>query len=308
MKTRLLAPLAVAVIATAPLAGQGPASLADRIAHTDPAQFQQRASVHQGAGPMAYMGLFNSSTFQTNLNFLHRGVIPPGGGIGHHFHNASEEIFLIFNGEAEFTINGRTSRLRGPVGVPVVMGNSHAIYNPTNENLQWMNISVSALKGEAGAFDLDDPRVGVELDPIPVFMTMPLERERLRPVQNMHGGQGTVQYRRALQPTVFRTPWAYVDHMLVEPGASIGAHRHRAVTEFYYVMAGSGTVAISTGGGGGEGGWETAPIRMGDAIPIHLNESHSFENTGNQPLEFLVVGVARDMTKNLETSDVNGQR
>jgi len=39
---------------------------------------------------------------------------------------------------------------------------------------------------------------------------------------------------------------------------------------------------------------ETAPIHEGDAVPIQLNEAHSFQNTGNQPLEFLIVGVSRD--------------
>ena len=38
----------------------------------------------------------------------------------------------------------------------------------------------------------------------------------------MHGGKGTVQYRRALGPDVFSTAWAFVDHMVVPPGASVG--------------------------------------------------------------------------------------
>jgi mannose-6-phosphate isomerase-like protein (cupin superfamily) len=38
---------------------------------------------------------------------------------------------------------------------------------------------------------------------------------------------------------------------------------------------------------------ETAPITAGDAVPVHLNEAHSFANDGNGDLEFLIVGVAR---------------
>ena len=66
-----------------------------------------------------------------------------------------------------------------------------------------MNINVSAMKGTYDAFNLDDPRVDVPLDPIPTFMAMRLDRALLRPVAGMNGGKGTVQYRRALDTSVF---------------------------------------------------------------------------------------------------------
>ena len=75
---------------------------------------------------------------------------------------------------------------------------------------------------------------------------------------------------------------------------------HHEVAEFYYVMKGSGTVSI----GGGRGGAETAPIQEGDAVPIQLSDVHSFENTSTEPLEFLIVGVARDMSKHVDNIDV----
>jgi mannose-6-phosphate isomerase-like protein (cupin superfamily) len=266
--------------------------VAQRIVHTDPSQYRPSKAVHGGPGQLDYMALFDWRSLDTNLYFLHRGIIQPKSGIGHHFHNQCEEMFFIFDGEAQFTIDGRTSVLKAPAGAPTRAGSSHAIYNPSDKPIQWMNINVGTVKGKYDAFDLADGRVGVPLDPIPVFMTTRLYRDLLRPVPAMHGGKGTVQYRRALAPGVFRGPWAYMDHILLPPGASVGNHRQAEVSEFYYVMNGRGTISIGTAGRGGLT-LDSAPIVTGDAIPIMLNEVHSIENTGSEPLELMVVGVAR---------------
>ena len=278
--------LAALCLAALPLAALEP--LAQRIVHTDPAKYRTAKSVHGGAGQLNYMALFDAHSLDTNLFFLHRGTIQPKSGIGAHFHNQCEEMFVIFDGEAQFTIDGRTSLLKGPAGAPCRMGHSHAIYNPTDKPVQWMNINVSAMKGTYDAFDLGDPRVDVALDPIPVFMTMRLDRLLLRSLSGMSG----VQYRRALDTPVFSSPWAYVDHLVLAPGASTKAHLHRELAEFYYVMNGDGTATVVN---------ETASIHAGDAVPIQLNESHAFQNTGTQPMEFLIVGVSRDNHRRVDS-------
>ena len=206
-------------------------SLASRIAHTDPAKYRPSPSVHAGAGSLDYMALFDFHSLDTNLYFLHRGIIEPKSGIGHHFHNNCEEMFVILDGEAQFTIDGRTSLLKGPAGAPARMGHSHAIYNPTDKPVQWMNINVSSLKGEYDNFDLNDKRDDVVLDKTPVFISMSLDRSMLRNVNAMHGGKGTVQYRRALGPAVFATAWSFVDHVVIPPGASIGSHSYKGLAQ-----------------------------------------------------------------------------
>ena len=84
--------------------------LADRIAHTDPSKFTNHKNVHNGAGPLDYMQLFDAHALETNLFFLHRGVIEPRRAIGAHFHNTCEEMFFILDAEAQFTIDGRPQR------------------------------------------------------------------------------------------------------------------------------------------------------------------------------------------------------
>jgi mannose-6-phosphate isomerase-like protein (cupin superfamily) len=276
MRTTTILAMTIAL----PLLARDP--LAQRIGHTDPSKYRLSRS-HNSAGDMACETLIPGAALITNFYFMHRCQIMPGGGVGHHFHNTTEEMFIVFDGEAEFTVDGHTSVLKGTVGAPVRMGHSHAIYNPSDKPVEFMNINVSAVKGKYDAFDLDDPRVGVPKEPIPVFMTMRLDKKLLRPMKSYRGGEGTVQYRRALDPSVFLTNWSYVDHLLLPPGSSEGRHRHTGVEEIYFVLNGEGEAQVND---------ETAPIRKGDGVPLLLNDVHSFRNTGSQDLELMIVGVA----------------
>ncbi len=232
---------------------------------------------------MACELLVAPSALDVPLNFIHRCQIMPGGGVGHHFHNTNEEMFVIFNGAAEFTIDGRTSTLQGPAGAPCRMGHSHAIYNPSDRPIEFMNINVASIKGHYDAFNLGDPRTSVpSKDPIPVFMTMHLDKSLLRPAPNYRGGRNTVEYRRALDPDVFLTDWSYVDHLFIPAGATEGLHRHQYVEEVYYVLNGSGRATVAG---------ESAPIASGDAVPIRFREPHSFEG-GPQGLELMIIGIS----------------
>ncbi len=294
--------------------------LADRIGHTDKSKAFAGKNVHQGAGTLYIQTLLGRGAI-TGLNFMHHGPLMPESSIGNHFHTNSDEMFLILDGDCEFTVNGRTALVNGPVGVPCKSGNSHAVYNPSDKPVDWVNFNVAVLSpGEAaayganagaggfsrrgsynysadptGLFETSDDRKGVTLDSKPAFIhTSQLTKELLRPVAGMNGGKDTVFYRRALGPGAFASNWAFVEHLLIPAGSSVGRHFHQGVDEVYFVIRGKGNVHVND---------EWAGIAYGDAVPVRAGEIHSLESTTADPLELIVYGVALEKGK-LDVTDV----
>lgn len=266
--------------AAAQVTGRNDGKLAQRIAHTDPARFRHMEAVHDGAGSMDFGVLLDANAVSANLLFVHRGVIAPHSGIGQHFHNKCEEMFIILDGVADFTIDGRTSRIAGPAAVPDRMGHAHAIYNPTDKPVQWMNINVGLTKAY-DAFNLGDSRVGAMLDPIPQFISARFDKALLKP-----SPQAGVQSRRVFDPSVFATPWSYVDHVALAANASLPPAALADMSETFIVLSGEGSVTVDG---------ETAPLHTGDVVPIDLGQKRAFHAGSNGGLEMMVIGVAKDL-------------
>jgi mannose-6-phosphate isomerase-like protein (cupin superfamily) len=261
------------------------APLAQRIQHYDAKNVKPCAPCHLGQGSAMFFQLLSSPSIDAPLAFLHRGYVSPHSSIGQHFHNRAEEMFVILDGEAQFTIDGRTSVIKGPAAVPDRMGHSHAIYNATDKPVSWMNIQIPFGPGSS-AFDMGDTRVGAPIDAVPQFINARFDKTLLKPVEGLRGGKGVAQYRRALDGAVFSTAWSYVDHIVLPPGASIGTQAPANMAEIYYVMGGAGSATVGT---------ETAPIKMADVMPVNSTQTRSIVNDGQAPLELLVLGVAKDL-------------
>ncbi len=264
-------------------------SLKDRIIPNDPTKYRELSAVHAGAGKMGFTQLIGRNDLSTNFLYLHTGVINAKSGIGHHFHHSIEEMYVILNGEAEFTINGRTAKIKAPAIVPCKMGDSHAIYNASNEPIRWLNFAVSQKKGVGDAFDLGDARVGAVLEPVPSFVSARLEQDKLKANTQIYSGEG-VLYRRLIGSEVFRTDWDHVDHLLIPAGKSAARTALEGTEAVYYVVNGAGTVTING---------ETVNIKADDAFSGALGEKLSIANNGEKNLELIVIGISASKQKNL---------
>jgi len=265
------------------------AQLKNRVVPNDPAKYRELTAVHAGAGKMSFTQLIGRTDLSTNFLYLHAGTIEGKSGIGHHFHHNIEEMYVILNGEAEFTINGRTSKIKAPAVVPCKMGDSHGIYNSTNERLRWLNFAVSLYKGKGDNFDLGDTRVGAALDRIPVFVSDRLEREKLKSNNPVFTGNG-ILYRRLFGPEVFSTDWDHVDHVIIPAKSSSESRQLQGVEEVYYVVKGNGVVTIND---------EKSTVKADDAFFGMLGEKVAIGNEGNDDLELLVIGIATSKQKGL---------
>lgn len=260
----------------------------DRIVFNDPAKYRELSAVHAGPGKMGFTQLIGRTELSTNFLYLHAGVIQAKSGIGHHFHHNIEEMYVLLDGEAEFTINGRTSKIKAPAVVPCKMGDSHAIYNAGREGVRWLNFAVSLNKGRSDNFDLGDTRVGAKIDPIPVFVSARLERDKLKTDNPEYPGNGVAQ-RRIINHEVFSTDWHHVDHVVIPAGITT-AHKLEGIEEVYYVINGNGALAIKD---------EKANFKADDAFYGALGETMTLSNEGTEDLELLVIGVAPAKQKGL---------
>jgi len=253
------------------------------VGHTDPGNYHESHNAHGGAGSIRYMELLGEEDFETNFLFLHRGVIPPKSGIGEHLHREMEEMYIVFDGTARFTVNGHTSILPAGSMVLCPMGSSHGIYNHTDRDIQWLNIAVGSKRGKYDAINFNDDLVNVSIESPPRFLRAELDRRLLRTGSNAHEGKGDIFFRRIWSDDSFSTNWYVVSHAVLPPGSSIGYHQHNTREEVYYIISGNGRLTAN--------GY-TFDVREGDAVPCRLHGSHGIYNNADDDLELLVFSVA----------------
>ena len=98
--------------------------------------------------------------------------------------------------------------------------------------------------------------------------------------EKMKGGKRSVTVTHILHQKQITGKCRFFGKMLINPGCSVGLHRHDDEEEIYYVLKGKG-IAEDNG--------IRQEVEEGDVIVTGGGSSHSIENTTNEPLE--VMGV-----------------
>jgi mannose-6-phosphate isomerase-like protein (cupin superfamily) len=98
--------------------------------------------------------------------------------------------------------------------------------------------------------------------------------------EKMRGGKGNVKLLHILNKEEMKGKVRLLAKIALNPGCSIGTHEHIDEEEAYYILKGKGMV--------NDNGTERN-VSEGDVILTGDGASHSIENTGDEPLEFIAV-------------------
>ena len=100
--------------------------------------------------------------------------------------------------------------------------------------------------------------------------------------QSIHDGKGVGKNARVFDKSDFDTPLKFINYVELEPGATIGVHRHGENEEVYVVLSGSGIMLTND---------ERQAVKTGDIILNKPGWEHGIENTSQESLNLFVFEV-----------------
>lgn len=99
-------------------------------------------------------------------------------------------------------------------------------------------------------------------------------------VYGIHGGTGDLYWKRLVTGGHMHGDWESFEYVRLEPGGTVGKHRHSRTEEVYIVISGQGVLEVDG---------EDVVMNPGDTVITPLNGVHAFRNSGDGPVEFLVI-------------------
>ena len=101
-------------------------------------------------------------------------------------------------------------------------------------------------------------------------------------VESCHGGRGLIRMSRVLDGAKLESYCDFVDYAVIDPGGSIGIHRHEENEEIYLILEGTGRMTVNG---------EAFPVKTGDVVLNRRHWSHGLENDSAEKLSIYVFQV-----------------
>jgi mannose-6-phosphate isomerase-like protein (cupin superfamily) len=99
-----------------------------------------RERMRGGAGSVEILHVFRAEELGGAARLFARLRLPPGSSIGHHVHDAEEEVFYILAGRGVVTENGVATGVGPGDAVLTGGGAGHALENSGSEPLELMAV------------------------------------------------------------------------------------------------------------------------------------------------------------------------
>ncbi len=259
------------------IAGVSSAESPDKFALYDQEEFNDYVNFHGGAGTIKCAEYWGPDEYQSQQHFLRVVLIPPKSSIGEYKLTDSDETFALVNGMAYITVGGRTGHIVGKTLIPVKMGSSVGIYNPTDGVITLIWVCSVKEKGKYNPVDTGNDLTVKRPEGVIPFPYIAQNYYITAPGKNASHrglGHGLIENLETVNFDYFESGY-HTRWFAVSPGSSIGYHTHFTNEEHFFVVSGSarGTVNNIT-------------VRMGplDCLMVGLNDTHGIYNDGTEDL------------------------
>ncbi len=110
-----------------------------------------------------------------------------------------------------------------------------------------------------------------------IYKAADIKDERM---EKARGGVGFMMTKALISGDEFCGKGRMFNHSVLEPGSSVGVHKHEGDIEVYYILEGEGTYNDNG---------KAVPVSAGDVTYCKDGEVHGLENTSKANLEFIAL-------------------
>lgn len=263
----------------------------------NPAAYRSFPGLLGGPGAVRYTEAFGTSDFKTRHQFLRIGVVPPKSGIGEYRLTDADEAFIVTGGEVIVSVNGHAGRILGGSLVPFRMGDTAAIYNPTDREASFFWVATCKEKGKynPSATGADITKRNPEV-PVPFAWTPLFYGNYTTPIDAAHGGKGRIlNGYGGLSFDFFTTRWG-IGALILPPDTSIGYHRHTLCEEMYVVVSGKARGTVND---------VTLDLKPGDAMLQQVGSAHGLYNNGTENLSIICTGLSTEPDGRMDNTNLD---